>query len=82
LINGPIFNKTDLDLKPFTMALEKAANENPHTLILLGPILNSENKKIESGILPINEFDGQSQNYFEYFENIFIKINEIFKVNS
>jgi len=80
-MNGPIFNKTELDQKAFILALEKAAEENPHALILMGPILNSENKKIESGILPvINEVDGQSLNYYEYFELIFVQINELFKV--
>jgi len=89
-VNGPIFNKSNLDFTLFLKTLTHIAEENPHALILNGPILNVDNTMIMSGDLRVNEdilgdsiypgIDGSNMNYFELFEFIILKINEIFKV--
>jgi hypothetical protein len=76
-VNGPILNKTDLDLSIFKGTMEYLAKQNPHAVILNGPFLNVDNEIIQSGKLT---GDGNSKfmNYFEFFEKIMIDVAKLF----
>jgi len=81
-VNGPILNKSDIDLGLFVETMKKIAADEPHALILSGPILNIENSAINSGEFRFpNNTDENSSNYFEIFEFFLEKLNEIFAVN-
>ena len=80
-VNGPILNKTDVDFGLFVETLKKLANDDPHALVLSGPILNIENAAVNSGDIKFpNTPDENSANYFEVFEYFLNKLNEIFMV--
>jgi hypothetical protein len=80
-LNGPILNKNDIDFGLFIATLRNLANDDPHALILSGPILNIENAAISSGDIKFtNNNDENNANYFELFEFFLNKLNEIFFV--
>lgn len=80
-VNGPILNKHDVDFGLFVETLKNLANDDPHALILSGPVLNIENAAISSGDIKfMNSGDENSTNYFDLFEYFLNKLNEIFMV--
>jgi hypothetical protein len=78
-INGPFMNKKNVDLTVLKKTLNYIANENPHALILNGPILNVDNEMIASGEINFGNKES-STNYFELFEMILSEILRIFQV--
>ena len=74
-INGPFFQKTSLDLSTFLGSLTSLAADNPHSIILNGPFVPSDNSIIIQGDIREND---ESIDYFSFFESLIIKINSIF----
>jgi hypothetical protein len=77
VVNGPILNKTNVDLSIFLQTMQEISKDNPHALIINGPILNVDNAMIQSGEIQYN--DGV-MNYFDLFENVLIELGKIFNV--
>lgn len=80
VMNGPIFNRLDIDLNIFLQTLKLIANDNPHALILSGPLINVDNSAVILGELPTRDGEEMSMNYEEFFETLLYKINEVFLV--
>lgn len=78
-VNGPILNKKDFNLSLFLSTLANISNDNPHALILNGPLLNVDNEALAPCDINI-QGESSSMNYFEIFELILTKINIIFAV--
>jgi hypothetical protein len=78
ILNGPIFNRKEINLDLFIQTLNSIAMENPHALILSGPFVNIENSALTSGDIKLNANEESSMNYFEFFEFIIKKINDVF----
>ena len=46
-LNGPILNKTNFNMGIFLHTLNHIANDNPHALIINGPIFNLDDAMIQ-----------------------------------
>jgi hypothetical protein len=79
-INGPFMNKKNVDITVLKKTLNYIANENPHALILNGPIISVDNEMIASGEINFGNKESCT-NYFELFEMILSEILRIFQVS-
>lgn len=75
-LNGPFYSKDNHDLSVLKKTLQLIKNENPHCLIINGPIIYSENEDIKNGDI-INE-KGTQQTYYELFDSFIKILNEMF----
>jgi hypothetical protein len=83
VVNGPILNKTNVDLSIFLQTMQEISKDNPHALILNGPILNVDNVMIQSGDIKYtngSNIGNEGVNYFDLFEIILIELGKIFNV--
>jgi hypothetical protein len=78
ILNGPIFNRKEINFDLFTQTLNSIAMENPHALILSGPFISLDNSAVVSGDIKENANNESSMNYYDFFENIIRRINEVF----
>ena len=75
-MNGPFFSKDNYDLTVFKKTLQMIKNQNPHCLIINGPIIYSENEYIKNGDI-VNENNAQIT-YHDLFDSFIKLIDEMF----
>ena len=71
-MNGPYYPKNQINLDPFISLLSSLSQKEPHSIIINGPFIYSENEQIQSGDL------GEYETYINLFKLILKSINQIF----
>ena len=71
-MNGPYYPKNQINLDPFISLLSSLSQKEPHSIIINGPFIYSENEQIQSGDL------GEYETYINLFKLILKNINQIF----
>lgn len=71
-MNGPYYPKNQINLEPFISLLSSLSQKEPHSIIINGPFIYSENEQIQSGDL------GEYETYINLFKLILKSINQIF----
>jgi DNA polymerase alpha subunit B len=78
IVNGPIFNKNDINFDVFLQTMNTIACENPHVLVLSGPFLNIDNDAMLAGDIKLSPDSEMSLTYNEFYDYILVKLNDIF----
>ena len=71
-MNGPYYPKNQINLDPFISLLSSLSQKEPHSIIINGPFIYTENEQIQSGDL------GEYETYINLFKLILKSINQIF----